>query len=544
MTTPNRNRELCEALWRALAPAVPRLLTQMERDPDSPLYGCFDRDHWHYKIRDFASAILQQGVVSLDALAALDLPGNSLFALPRMEDFSRAALRCFARLQRFSGGYDEYYPREQGFPPAAFGCYAAGLYFFRRGWPEPEPEVRAALQRGVDWLLRRQETEALNQECAALAGLTLAGSIPGLRVDQERLARRWDAFYAAQAPGGWFPEYGGPDTGYLSVTLDCLFDAHCVSGDPRALEAMRRAVGFIAELVLPDGRIPAMANARNTDYIAPYGLMRLGATDPVAAAVVHALFEHADAPGHFLHATDDRYLCHYLFQSAFRSLEHMDQLMEPCELPRDRAFERFDREARLYVRHGGKRGDGRSVIFAGAKGGVCYLVGPDGVEDADFGWRATLPGGKLAVTHWPSPDWRVSREEKGDAVCLCCSGPVRVQGFTASTPLRHAVLRLLSLLCGPRLIPALKRRLIFRAAGLPVTFQRRLVLTPEARRIEDRFEGIGVGKLSVRPAPEQSLRHVASASRFCPEELLPEPTFELRSSPGRVLAVRALGSGR
>ncbi|MGE4552244.1 MAG: hypothetical protein AB7D57_03980, partial [Desulfovibrionaceae bacterium] len=409
MTASNRNRRLLEALWRALAPAAPRLLTQLERDPDSPLFGCFDRDHWHYKMRDFASAILQQGAVSLDALAALDLPDNPLFASPRTEQWSRAAVRCLARLQRPSGGYDEYYPREQGFPPAAFGLYAAGLFFARRGWPAPEPGVAAALQRCADWLLAHQETEALNQECAALAGLALAGRVPGLAVDPDRLARRWDDFYAAQAPGGWFPEYGGPDTGYLSVTLDCLYDAHRVNNDPRAPEAMRRAAAFIAELVLPDGRVPAMANARNTDYIAPYGLTRLGATDPTAAAVVHALFAGADQPWHFLNATDDRYLCHYLFQSAFRALEHMDRLGEPGELPRDRACERFDAEAGLYVRHEGGAA-GRSLVFAGAKGGVCYLAGPGGVEDADFGWRAGLPGGKLAVTHWPSPDWDTALE--------------------------------------------------------------------------------------------------------------------------------------
>ena len=44
---------------------LPRILTQVCRDKFSPLYGSFDRNWWHYKIRDFSSLILQQGGYSL-----------------------------------------------------------------------------------------------------------------------------------------------------------------------------------------------------------------------------------------------------------------------------------------------------------------------------------------------------------------------------------------------------------------------------------------------------------------------------------------------
>ena len=45
-----------------------RVLTQMDRDPDSPTFGCFDRNYWHYKTCDFPSSILQQGVFTLEAI--------------------------------------------------------------------------------------------------------------------------------------------------------------------------------------------------------------------------------------------------------------------------------------------------------------------------------------------------------------------------------------------------------------------------------------------------------------------------------------------
>lgn len=50
-----------DALTAAAERLVPRILTQVCRDPNSVCYGAFDRDWWHYRIRDFPSIILQQG---------------------------------------------------------------------------------------------------------------------------------------------------------------------------------------------------------------------------------------------------------------------------------------------------------------------------------------------------------------------------------------------------------------------------------------------------------------------------------------------------
>jgi hypothetical protein len=59
----------CAPLRELLVRALPRLLTQLCRDPGHPAYGCFDRHHWHYKMRDFPSAVLVQGALVLDELA-------------------------------------------------------------------------------------------------------------------------------------------------------------------------------------------------------------------------------------------------------------------------------------------------------------------------------------------------------------------------------------------------------------------------------------------------------------------------------------------
>lgn len=523
------------ALWNVLRLHAPRILTQMERDPDSPWAGCFDRDFWHYKMRDFSSMVLQQGLLVLQVMHRSSLPGNPLAGNPRVREWIGAGLRFWASRQLRSGGFDEYYPRESGYPPAAFSLYAVGLLLREQGGRNVEPAVLRAVQGCVDWLLAHPERNTLNQEAAGLAGLALAARLPGVRVDAVRLEERLSAFFAAQSEEGWFPEYGGPDLGYLCVTLDCLWDYLEVTSDERALAAMRRAAGFMAWMLAPGGRLPVMANSRNTDYLAPYGLVRLGATDPVASAVVRAMLARAAEPDHYLHATDDRYACHYLFQSHFRALAHLPALCAPSALPCEAGGEEFHAHCGIYARHA----SGQSLFFAGRKGGVCYLFGPDGLLDADFGWRAARAG-KIAATHWQSDGWECALLREDGETVLLTEGPVTLRGFFASTPLRHAALRMLSFCFGNRLIPFLKSRMIFRGGGCGLRFERRLRLVKGEGFLEDALAGAGAGELEWTPAPHASLRHVASAARFCVEELLPEPAWESDGDADRFAARRRL----
>ncbi|MGE4505109.1 MAG: hypothetical protein AB7D51_07150 [Desulfovibrionaceae bacterium] len=524
--------------WAALAPLVPRLLTQLERDPDSPNFGSFDRDFWHYKMRDFSSAILQQGALSVHALAGLKLPGNPLFGNPRALEWARAGVSFLLARQLPGGGFEEYYPFESGYPPAAFGLYAAGLLLRGRGWPELSSQQAARVQKGCGWLLANPETRALNQEAAGLAALALCLRVPGVQVDAALLEARLEAFFDSQSEEGWFPEYGGPDLGYLCVTVDCLWDYYELSGDARAMRAMERAVGYVAAMLGPGGRTPVMINSRNTDYLVPYGLARLGAANPLASACARAIFERIAEADHFLHATDDRYLCHYVGQSFFRSLAHLDDLCEPAPLPCEAGDEFFFPEAGQYVLHRG----GESLYFAGRKGGVVALLGASGVIDADFGWRVPL-GKKIGVTHWqpdnPALGWEMALLKESETT-VSTTGRLHAQGFAASTPLRHMALRVLSWLFGNKLIPFLKNKLIFRAASLPVTFTRELRIGPGGMILSDAFSCLPEGARP-EPAPHASLRHVASAARMSPEELLPAPEFVVSAGPGGFAASRRLG---
>jgi hypothetical protein len=502
---------------RQLLRVVPRLLTQLDRDSDSPTFGCFDRDFWHYKIRDFASIVLQQGMLVLVALYHHDFPGNIYFRKPVILSLIDGALAFWAAEQLPSGSFNEYYPFEEGFPPTAFSLYAVTMTLQRRGIPPESATLLKSVQKAADWLLTVQEKQALNQEAVALTSLELASRLPGVFVDKAKLDGRLKDFFAAQSLEGWFPEYGGADSGYLSVALDAMSVYYDLTGDERAALAMEKALQFISSLISVAGTTPVMTNSRNTDYVVPYGLIRLAEKTPLARRVVTALFADIEKADHFLHATDDRYLCHYVYHSCFRSLEHLPKMTAAqAQLPADIGADIFYPEAGIHVLHAGGNS---SVFIAALKGGVFYYFRKTGLVYADFGWRQKVAPNRVLLTHWQHPDNRAALHKDADSVMVVAEGRVTVHGSVVSTVTRHAALRLLSYLFGNRIIAFLKKRLIFSGSASGISYRREITIQHSDITLTDVFSGSGIKGFVPEPAPAYSLRHVASAANYNGEEL-------------------------
>lgn len=488
------------------------MLTQLCRDGEHPLFGSFDRSHWHYKIRDFSSMVLHQGVILLDLIAR----GEMEFCLPdlnttRAAEWRAGSLRFWLTQQRRNGSFDEYYPFESGFPPTAFSLYATSVVTQEAA---PDDDLLQGMSRAAAFLLSRRESEAVNQEVVALAACSLAGRA-GVTLDASALSRRWDQLFAEQSPEGWFHEYGGADTGYLSVACDALWDYYSISGDERALQALHAATQYIHSLLTVADDIPAMINSRNTDYLVPYGLASFAQEDRLASEVVHRSLRRIDDPSHFFHHIDERYSVHYVYTSICRALGPLGRMCDPDgSAPKQQWFA----DARVFVHHAGDE----SVHVAAGKGGVVTRTQRDGQRAADYGWRGEI-GGALTATHWQEPKAEVecTVQEHADQVDISIRMPLRTHRFLVPSPFKHFVLRVLARCCGRLLIPWLKDLLIFRKQKSQAVFLRRIAIVGGEIRLDDGFEGTPVADL--RHASGYSLRHVSSAGSFSLDELRSEP---------------------
>jgi hypothetical protein len=487
---------------------LPRILTQVCRDPSHPAYGCFDRNWWHYKIRDFPSIILQQGGYALWQALEEDSPD-----LPRQALRDLGAASCFFwnKRARLHGAFEEYYPWEQGYPPLAFSTLAVAK-LVREGAVD-QTRVEDGLRLAAGQLLTRFESKAANQQVAGLAALAILRNIQPERVPADSYGHILARTLSLQTSEGWFEEYGGPDIGYLSVTIDCLWDIMDVQPDEQVRAAIIQACRFTSQITA-QGRIHVgLHNARNTDYLVPYGLVRaareMPAEWPEGESTVEALYAGAADSEHFLHATDDRYLCHYIGHSVLRARNYLHLhpssfIQNPTSNIKNFLSSHFISPATTARPFG--------IIVTPKKGGIISLQ--NGHESAsDYGWIID-DGKKQHITHWWSDEWTWQQEAPD---FLMVEGYFYLHQETESSPFKHMVLRVMSLVLGHTIITRLKSRLIFRRPRSPYRFKRAIKITDQAAVISDTIIGLA-DTTRLQRAPRLSKRHVASADSFHRED--------------------------
>ena len=481
---------------------LPRILSQIARDENIPDYGCCDRNHHHYKIRDFSSIIIQQAGYA--AWCASRLPENAAIA-DGLRRTARAACLYWNRRALKFRAFEEYYPWEEGYPPVAFSTLAVAKLALA-GVVEPEA-VYPGMRKAARQLLDRFEAEASNQQVAGTAALCQIRKLFPELVPEPQLEKVIVGTLNCQHPEGWYMEYGGQDLGYLSVTLDCLWDASNVSGDSRFRESAEKALRYIGGFLAVSPRGIGMHNARNTDYVVPYGIARFlddPRCAPLAARILNGLLENVESPGHYFRAVDDRYWCHYIGHSLYRAiplLGKMDSVTPESVSPENRFLagtKHFLRPCAAPFR----------AIVSGKKGGILTLFDENGRSISDFGW--VIPaGGKLWVNHWWSDDWQA--EERDGKIVV--SGPLTAHTYAKNTPFRHLVLRGVSFCFGRRIITLLKEKLIFKKSGnSPYRFNREIEFAADKVMVRDEFPIPPGGR--PKPARRASPRHVASADSF------------------------------
>jgi hypothetical protein len=265
-----------------------------------------------------------------------------------------------------------------------------------------------------------------------------------------------------------------------------------------------------------------MHNARNTDYILPYGIARflggavsgechLKAESELAARVLTILYRNVGEVGHFLRAMDDRYLSHYMGHSLVRALP----ILKAAGLGSEQAARRvatdqvLEESGHVLLADGGRT---YAAILSMKKGGVLTADGGAG-RVSDFGWVVKV-GAVQYVNHWWSDAWTWVRE--GDRYVVAgCLVPNREH---ESAPVKHIALRVLSRVFGRKLIGPLKNLLIFKKGAAGYAFERGVTFRGGSIEVEDRISGLP-GGVSVVQAPRSSKRHVASADSFHAEDL-------------------------
>lgn len=301
MKKVENNKFLEEALSQ-----IPRILGQLNRNPSSRSYGSFDRAYWHYRTNDISSARYQEAVYTLTLLYFSKFEGNDYYKDDKVLEWIRAALYFTSKIQRPNGSFDEWYVNEGSYVATAFIAAALGqtLMLFRENSFDLKEEViiLRILELAVEFLSQTVEETVLNQVSGAVLAITLVGRLCNREDFTTYSEKLLEDFLGRQNKEGWWSEYGGPDIGYLSLTVSYLEKYANLTGSKKVVEPIRRARFFVEEFINPDHTAGGEYMSRNTEYIIPsVSLPYLGAVKPINL--------------------DDRYLCYILYNWIETGLE-------------------------------------------------------------------------------------------------------------------------------------------------------------------------------------------------------------------------------
>lgn len=507
---------------------IPRILTNLDRDKDSPTYGCFDRNFWHYKVHDYSSIILQQCSLTLALAYKYWFEGNIYYNSETIKEYAIAGVEFCEKAQHKNGSFSEYWMGEHSIPATAFALYSMCETCDHLGI---QPDI-SCTDKAVDFLAKHTETAVLNQEMASVAAIRYAGEI--LEVDEykEMAKQKFADLLSQQKSEGWFSEYGGLDLSYLTVNLDYLIRYYELSKNPDALVSAKKVLNFIKYFVHPDGSFGGEYGTRNTEYFAPYGIEFLKKYCPVSNEIVRKLLGYIHQDSYLNLSCDERYYLHYLSHSFMKGLLIYSYKPWDGRLPCETEFEKYFDESKIFI----KSTDDYYLIANLSKGGVFKVFDKSGSGvSTDCGFRFFF-NGDLYVTEMPH-----------DNRCLVKPGVVEVtapftkMNFVKQSFSKLLLLRILSFIFGYSAVRLTKKLLILGSKETEDMHVNRKILLEE-NKIQV-VDSVSVGDRSglLKISDGLSVRHTASSRFFQLNTLgnLVEPAmFEIKGNltTSRVIA--------
>lgn len=304
---------------------IPRLLGLLDRNQLSCTYGCFDRQYWHYRTVDFPAARSQEAVLTLALL--YNNQSTRYYHSPLLLEWINAALNFWVKIQSKNGSFSEWYPKENSFVATSFSTYAISETLLILGNKiKNSAKIISALEKSCNWLLNKRETIVQNQESGSILALFNVYLLTGNLKYKYSARRKLFSLMQKQTKEGWFYEYGGPDIGYLSLTIDYLAKYYQKSKDENAFRMASKAVDFISYFIHPNLTFGGEYASRNTEYLIPHGFEILSSRNKKAAAIANAIRESLKNKSTIgPYSLDDRYLTYisYTWLQAYQDAKEI-----------------------------------------------------------------------------------------------------------------------------------------------------------------------------------------------------------------------------
>jgi hypothetical protein len=277
---------------------IQRILGFLDRNTDSKSYGCFDRYYWHYKLHDLSNVRFQEGVLALALAYEIKANGNIFYKNKKVLAWAKAGVHFWLKKRHFNGSFDEAYPHEHSFCATSFSTYANTEAILMLKIKVNEKK----LARIGKWLLRNDNPAVSNQMAASAIALYNIYLITKNQKFRLAAAEKVNKLIFAQTKSGCFPEYGGYDIGYQTITLSLLAHYYLKTQDKEVYSSLKKGAAFLEGKIRQDGSYNLKGTSRKTQFIYPFGLAVM--KSPIVKKLIFGLEKNSAINPAWM---DDRY---------------------------------------------------------------------------------------------------------------------------------------------------------------------------------------------------------------------------------------------
>ncbi|MDP2966028.1 MAG: hypothetical protein Q8N39_08355 [Pelolinea sp.] len=281
------------------------LLSEINRDPSSGAYGCFDRRYWAWKLTDFPEATFQRNVAVLSwYLRQQQSKNHSQMVVKAI----KSGLAFAFEVQHRDGSFDQAYPHEHSYGATGFLIpdLITAYQEIRSECSDSEKQLyESGLLRAAEFLTRSSEKHSLisNHLAGAALGLFKAGDFFYENQFSIKGQTLLDLILTNQSSEGWFPEYGGADPGYQTLCMHYLAQIYSLKPSETLRKAFDLSLGFLKYFSHPDGTFGGEYGSRRTEIYYPGGIALLSGEFPDAASQ-HKFMLASIEEGHTITLTD------------------------------------------------------------------------------------------------------------------------------------------------------------------------------------------------------------------------------------------------
>ncbi len=267
--------------------ACRHLLSEINRDPASASYGCFDRRYWAWKLTDFPEATFQRNLANLAWLMG---NGGEGMEAQMVAEVIVSGLLYTARIQHHDGSFDQAFPYERSFGATGFllpDLVKAYLAVRDHCSEADKSIIEKLLRNAADFLCRSAEEHGLisNHLAGAALGLYRASDLFQDSGYGKHARQLLQYVLSNQSSEGWLPEYGGADPGYQTLCMHYLSQIYRLSPTEELKQALERSLDFLQYFAHPDGSFGGEYGSRRTEVYYPGGIALLSDEFPLAASL-------------------------------------------------------------------------------------------------------------------------------------------------------------------------------------------------------------------------------------------------------------------